>query len=116
MRSSSTAVVGGLAVLPVLIVLTLAMSFDSPVVLAQAPPTGPERQRGQEGAAARQPEVVGLDAGAHASAPSPTPIPRVDPNTIKKSGPARAGRSATGNARDAGRAMPGFRAMSAAYR
>ena len=38
MRSSSTAAVGGLAVLLALIVLMLVVSFDSPIVLAQPQP------------------------------------------------------------------------------
>ncbi len=102
MRSSSEALVGGLAVLPALIVLTLAMFFDSPAVLAQAPPTDPNANEAKKAPPPGSRKSSGWTQERMLRAKS-KPIPQVDPTAIKKSGPARAGRPASGNARDAGK-------------
>jgi hypothetical protein len=97
MRLSSTVVLGGLAILPV---LTLVTSFDSPVALAQAQPTDPNANVAKKAPPGSQRSSVWTQERMLTA--KPKPIPRVDPSTIKKGGPSRAGLPATGNARDAG--------------
>lgn len=99
MRSSSRGAVGGPAVFLALLGGTLLMSFESPAVLAQAQPADRNANVAKKAPPPGSRKSSGWTQERKVTA-KPTPVPRVDPNTIKKSGPARAGRSATGNARD----------------
>jgi hypothetical protein len=102
MRLRSRAAVGGLAVLLAPIALTLVMSVNGPIVLAQAQqPTDPNANVAKKAPppGSRKTSVWTQERMRTAK---PTPIPRVDPNTIKKSGPAQPGRPASGNSRDTG--------------
>ena len=112
MRSSSTAAVGGLAVLLALVALMLVTSFDSPIVLAQTQQaTDPNANvaKKEPPPGSRKSSVWTQERMRTAK---PTPIPRVDPNTIKKSGrPSRGVRQAAIRAIPV-RAVPGSREMS----
>ena len=115
MRSSSMAAIGGLAVLPALIVLML-VALDSPIVLAQSQPTDPNANVAKKAPPPGSRKSAGwsqeriVTAQAHAD-----PAGRSEHDQEERAGPAgpcgkRAIRAIPV------RAVPGSRAMSPACR
>jgi hypothetical protein len=102
MRSRVGAAIGDLAGVVVLTVPALFILIESPVARAQAPqPSDPNANVARKASPAESRASAGWTQERMRAA-TPTPLPQVDPNTIKRGGPAQPGRPATGNARDTG--------------
>ena len=96
MRSISPAVLGGVA-----IVYVVALFLTSLAQIARSQPIDPNANVTKKAPPPGSRKSAGWSQERMRTA-KPTPIPRVDPNTIKKSGPGQPGRPASGSSRDTG--------------